>query len=63
MDLENVAFVIEGEGGNAPKNCFGSEIDRHRYPGMEMRGSGRDSPGLKKMFGDMAEHPDTGSVN
>jgi hypothetical protein len=61
-DLDNAPFVIEGEGDNAMKIYFESEQNRTEYLEMETHGSG-DLSGLKKIYDDMAENPNTGSIN
>ena len=61
-DLENAPYVIEGEGDNALKVYFESEENRREYLDIPMHGSG-DMGGLKKIFDDMADNPNTGSIN
>ena len=61
-DLDRAPFVVEGEGENATKIYFESEQNRDDYLNMEMHGGG-DLPGLKGIFKDMAENPNTGSIN
>ncbi len=61
-DLASAPFLIEGEGHNALKIYFESEANKNEYLGIEMHGS-VNSSGLKKIFEDMAENPDTGSIN
>ncbi len=61
-DLENAPFVIEGEGENEIKIYFETMQNRDDYLNMELHGSG-DLSGLKKIFDDMADNPNTGSIN
>lgn len=61
-DLENSPYIIEGEGDAAMKIYFESEQNRDDYLKLELHGSG-DLSGLKKIFDDMAENPNTGSIN
>lgn len=61
-DTDNAPFVIEGEGNSALKIYFESEQNKQEYLGIEVHGSG-DMPGLKKIYDDMADNPNTGSIN
>jgi hypothetical protein len=61
-DLDRAPFLIEGEGNNALKIYFESESNKTEYLGIEMHGS-VNSSGLKRIFDDMADNPDTGSIN
>ena len=61
-DLDHAPFVVEGEGENAMKIYFESEQNRDDYVNMEMHG-GCDLPGLKTIFNEMADNPNTGSIN
>ena len=64
VDLENAPFVIEGEGKGAIKIYFESEANKREYLDIPMHGSGDASgAGLRKIFDEMAENPDTGSIN
>ena len=61
-DLENAPYVIEGEGPNALKIYFESEQNKREYLDTPIHGS-EDMSGLKKIYDDMAENPNTGSIN
>jgi hypothetical protein len=61
-DLENAPFVIEGDGDNAIQIYFESEDNRDEYLNMEVHGS-VNLPGLKKIYDEMADNPNTGSIN
>lgn len=64
-DVQNLAtapFLIEGSGANALKIYFESEANLAEYQGIEMH-AGVNSSGLKRIFDEMAENPDTGSIN
>jgi len=62
QDLVNAPFVVEGQDDKAVKIYFESESNRDEYLGMETH-EGVNSAGLKKIFDEMAENPDTGSIN
>lgn len=63
-NLETAPFVIEGNGENAIKIYFESEQNRLEYLDTPMHGSeGSNGDGLKKIFDDMADNPNTGSIN
>ena len=59
---ENAPCVIEGEGDNALIIYFESEENRQQYLSIPVHGSDGISS-LKKIYDDMAENPDTGSIN
>jgi hypothetical protein len=61
-DIENAPYEIEGEGDSALKIYFESEENRQKYLSIEVHGSDGTS-GLKKIYDDMADNPDTGSIN
>jgi len=61
-DIENAPYVIEGEGDGALKIYFESEANRQAYLDTPVHGS-EDMSGLKKIYDDMAENPNTGSIN
>ena len=61
-DTENAPFVIEGEGNNALKIYFESEANKQEYLSIPMHSSDGTS-GLKKIYDDMADNPNTGSIN
>jgi len=61
-DLENALFLIEGEGTNTLKIYFESEENRQEYLGLYVHGSDGMS-GLNKIYDDMADNPNTGSIN
>ena len=62
QDLVNAPFVVEGQDDKAVKIYFESESNRDEYLGMESH-EGVNSSGQKKIFDEMAENPDTGSIN
>jgi len=62
QDLASAPFVVEGHDEKAVKIYFESESNRDEYLGMESH-EGVNSAGLKKIFDEMAENPDTGSIN
>jgi hypothetical protein len=62
QDLASAPFVVEGRDEKAVKIYFESESNRDEYLGMETH-EGVNSAGLKKIFDEMAENPDTGSIN
>jgi len=62
QDLTSAPFVVEGHDEKAVKIYFESESNRDEYLGMESH-EGVNSAGLKKIFDEMAENPDTGSIN
>lgn len=61
-DIENSPFIIEGEGQNALKIYFESEQNKQAYLDTPLHGS-EDMSGLKNIYDDMADNPDTGSIN
>ena len=63
-DLDNAPYVVEGEGPGAIKIYFESEENKSEYLDMDTHGSdGSGSSALKKIFDEMADNPDTGSIN
>jgi hypothetical protein len=62
QDLDHAPCLIEGSGNNALKIYFESEANKAEYLGMETHG-GLNSAGLKRIFDDMADNPNTGSIN
>jgi len=61
-DLEHAPYVIEGEGPNALKIFFESEQNKREYLDIPVHGSD-DISGLRKIYDEMADNPDTGSIN
>jgi hypothetical protein len=61
-DVDNAPYVIEGEGANALKIYFESEHNRREYLETPIHGSDGLS-GLKKIYDEMADNPNTGSIN
>ncbi|MGD2140530.1 MAG: hypothetical protein PVH25_09055 [Burkholderiales bacterium] len=61
-DLENAPFVVEGTGDSALKIYFESETNKREYLDIELHGSDNMS-GLRKIYDDMADNPNTGSIN
>ncbi len=62
VNLADAPFVIEGQGTGMLKIYFESEANKKEYLGIEMH-SGVQSSGLRKIFDEMADNPDTGSIN
>lgn len=64
-DVANPAdapFVVEGQGASMVKIYFESEANKREYLETETHGGVR-SAGLRRIFDDMADNPDTGSIN
>ncbi len=61
-DIENAPFVIEGKGQNSLKIYFESEQNKQEYLDTPLHGSD-DMSGLKKIYDEMADNPNTGSIN
>ncbi len=64
-DVSNLAeapFVVEGQGSGMIKIYFESEANKQEYLATEVHG-GVQSSGLKQIFDDMADNPNTGSIN
>lgn len=61
-DLAHAPYVVEGSGASAMKIYFESESNRQEYLETPTHG-GVQSAGLKKIFEEMADNPDTGSIN
>lgn len=61
-NLEQAPFVVEGQGSGMVKIYFESEANKQEYLATEVH-SGVQSAGLKKIFDDMADNPNTGSIN
>jgi YHS domain-containing protein len=61
-DVENAPYIIEGEGANALKIYFESEQNKQEYLDTPLHGSD-DMAWLKKIYDDMADNPNTGSIN
>jgi hypothetical protein len=61
-DTDNAPFVIEGEGVGTLKIYFESEANKQEYLGIPVHGSDGMS-GLKKIYDEMADNPNTGSIN
>jgi len=61
-DLENAPYVIEGEGDNTLRIYFESEENKQEYLDIPIHGSD-DMSGLKMIYDDMADNPNTGSIN
>lgn len=59
-DLENAPYVVEGDG--ALKIHFESEENKQEYLNITVHGSD-DMSGLKNIYDDMADNPNTGSIN
>ena len=61
-DIDNAPYVVEGEGSGALKIYFESAKNKQEYLDTPLHGS-EDISGLKKIYDDMADNPDTGSIN
>jgi len=61
-DIDNAPYVIEGEGDGALKIYFESEENKQDYLETPVHGS-EDMSGLKQIYDDMADNPNTGSIN
>ena len=61
-DIDNAPYVVEGEGNGALKIYFESEENKQEYLDTPVHGT-EDMSGLKKIYDDMADNPDTGSIN
>ena len=61
-DIDNAPYIVEGEGNGALKIYFESEENKQEYLDTPVHGS-EDMSGLKKIYDDMADNPDTGSIN
>jgi hypothetical protein len=61
-DIENAPYVIEGEGDGALRIYFESEKNKQEYLNTPVHGSDNMS-GLKNIYDDMADNPNTGSIN
>ncbi len=61
-DIDNAPYVVEGEGNGALKIYFESAKNKQEYLDTPLHGS-EDMSGLKKIYDDMADNPDTGSIN
>jgi hypothetical protein len=61
-DPENAPYVIEGEGDSALRIYFESEENKQEYLNTPVHGSD-DMSGLKNIYDDMADNPNTGSIN
>lgn len=61
-DTENAPYVIEGNGSSALKIYFESETNKQEYLAIPVHSSDGMS-GLKWIYDDMADNPNTGSIN
>jgi hypothetical protein len=61
-DIENAPYVIEGEGDGALRIYFETEENKQEYLNTPVHGSDNMS-GLKNIYDDMADNPNTGSIN
>ena len=62
-DLENAPYIVEGDGDGAIKIYFESEENRQAYLDTPLHGSDGGSNALNGIFDDMADNPNTGSIN
>lgn len=60
--LDQAPFLIEGQGPGMVKIYFESEANLRAYLDTEVHG-GVQSAGLRQIFDEMADNPDTGSIN
>lgn len=61
-NLEAAPFVVEGQGSGMIKIYFESEANKLEYLETEVHKSVQTA-GLKKIFDEMADNPNTGSIN
>lgn len=61
-NIDNAPYVIEGQGDSALKIYFESEQNKQAYLDTPVHGSD-DMSGLNRIYDDMAENPNTGSIN
>lgn len=62
VNLAEAPFLIEGQGSGQVKIYFESEANLREYLATETH-AGVSSAGLKRIFDEMADNPDTGSIN
>jgi hypothetical protein len=62
VNLADAPYVVEGQGSGMVKIYFESESNKLEYLDTTVHG-GVNSAGLKKIFDEMADNPDTGSIN
>ena len=62
VNLDQAPFVIEGAGPNQLKIYFESEANKLEYLDTPIHGP-LESKNLDRIFNEMAENPDTGSIN
>ncbi len=61
-DLEHAPCLIEGKGSGEMKIYFESERNKQEYLGTEIHGS-LNTSNLSRIFNEMADNPNTGSIN
>jgi hypothetical protein len=61
-DLAHAPCLIEGTGDSALKIYFESEANMAEYQAIEMHSS-LNSSNLNRIFDEMADNPNTGSIN
>lgn len=61
-NLDAAPFLIEGQGAGMVKIYFESEANKTEYLDLTPH-AGVKSSGLKQIYAEMAENPDTGSIN
>jgi hypothetical protein len=61
-DLEQAPFLVEGKGSGEMKIYFESETTKQEYLGTEIHGS-LNTSNLSRIFNEMADNPNTGSIN
>ncbi|MCP4076484.1 MAG: hypothetical protein GY744_09890 [Gammaproteobacteria bacterium] len=62
--LDTAPFVIDGKGEGALKIYFESEENKAEYLDTPLHGAeGSAGSAMKKIFDEMADNPDTGSIN
>jgi hypothetical protein len=62
-DTENAPCLIEGEGDNALRIYFESEANKQAYLDTTLHGSDGIGKAASHIYDDMADNPNTGSIN
>lgn len=62
VDLDTAPYLIEGQGAGMVKIYFESEANKAEYLEITPH-AGVKSDGLKRIYAEMADNPDTGSIN
>jgi hypothetical protein len=61
-DLDSAPFTVEGEGESAVKIYFESVRNMQEYLEMEEHGA-FNTPGVRGIYDEIADNPDTGTIN